>query len=166
METKRKLRIGWFSFSCCEDSTVIFTELLNDHYKEWLKVLDIRHAKVLQSKNVLDELDVAFVEGAIASPEQEAKLLEIRSKSKKLVAIGACAVSGNFSTQRNEFPEEVQEQIHFLLEKFHYGKKAKKLDEIVTVDEIVVGCPMNEEKFLAVVNKMLVEFEIVPVKQS
>jgi coenzyme F420-reducing hydrogenase gamma subunit len=157
---KRKLRIGWFSFSCCEDSTVIFTELLNDHYEEWMKVLDIRHAKILQSKNVLDELDVAFVEGAIASPEQEAKLLEIRSKSKKLVAIGACAVMGNMSTQRNDFPPEVQEQIQFLLDRFHYGEKAKKLDEIVVVDEVVMGCPMNEQKFLAVVTKMLQEFGV------
>ena len=156
----KKLRIGWFSFSCCEDSTVMFTELLNDHYQEWLPLLDIRHAKVLQSKNILDEMDVAFVEGAIASPEQEAKLLEIRSKATKLVAIGSCAVMGNFSTQRNEFPEAVQEEIHFLLEKFHYGKKAKKLDEIVTVDENVTGCPMNEKKFLEVISQALQEFGI------
>lgn len=161
METqKKKLRIGWFSFSCCEDSTVIFTELLNDHYQEWLPLFDIRHAKVLQSKNVLDEMDVAFVEGAIASPEQEEKLLEIRRLAKRVVAIGSCAVAGNFSTQRNEFPEDVQEKIAFLLEKFHYGEKAKKLDEIIVVDEVVMGCPMNEQKFLAVVTKMLQEFGI------
>lgn len=160
MESKKKLRIGWFSFSCCEDSTVMFTEFLNDHYEEWLKVLDIRHAKVLQSKNVLDELDVAFVEGAIASPEQEAKLLEIRSKSKKLVAIGACAVMGNMSTQRNDFPPAVQAQIQFLLDRFHYGETAKKLDELVTVDEVVMGCPMSEQKFLEVLNKMLQEFGV------
>lgn len=138
----------------------MFAEYLNDHYEEWLRVLDIRYAKVLQSKNVLDELDVAFVEGAIASPEQEAKLREIRSKSKKLVAIGACAVMGNMSTQRNDFPPEVQEQIQFLLDRFHYGETAKKLDELVTVDEVVMGCPMNEQKFIEVLNKMLREFGI------
>lgn len=139
----------------------MFVEILNDHYREWLQVLDIRYAKILQSKNVLDELDVAFVEGAIASPEQEAKLLEIRSKSAKVVAIGACAIMGNMSTQRNDFPPEVQKEIQFLLDRFHYGETAKKLDEIITIDEVVMGCPMNEEKFLAVVNKMLVEFNIV-----
>lgn len=144
----------------------MFTELLNDHYKEWLPLLDIRHARVLQSKNVLDELDVAFVEGAIAAPDHEEKLKEIRAKSKKLVAIGSCAVAGNFSTQRNEFPEEVQDKIHFLLEKFHYGKRAKRLDEIVAVDEAVAGCPMDTNRFLAVLTKMLEEFNVVPTKQS
>lgn len=157
----KKLRIGWFSFSCCEDSTVMFTELLNDHYQEWLPLLDIRHAKVLQSKNVLDELDVAFVEGAIAAPDQEKKLLEIRSKSKKLVAIGACANIGMPSCQRNQFPEEVREEIGFLLEKFHYGERSKKLDEIVVVDERVNGCPMNTDVFITTLNKLLKEFDII-----
>jgi predicted thioredoxin/glutaredoxin len=62
---EKKLRIGIFSFTCCEDSTILFTELMNKHYETWRKVLDIRHARVLQSHNVMDEMDVAFVEGAI-----------------------------------------------------------------------------------------------------
>lgn len=158
----KKLRIGWFSFSCCEDSTVMFTEILNDHYKEWLPLLDVRHARVLQTKNVLDELDVAFVEGAIAAPEHEEKLKEIRAKSKKLVAIGACATIGNPSCQRNEFPEEVRDQIQFLLDRFHYGERAKKLDEIVTVDASVPGCPMDMNRFVEVLTNTLKEFEIIP----
>ncbi len=162
----KKLRIGWFSFSCCEDSTVMFTEILNDHYQEWLPLLDIRYAKVLKSKNVMDEMDVAFVEGAIAAPDQEEKLLEIRRLAKKVVAIGSCAVAGNFSTQRNEFPEEVEKKISFLLEKFHYGKKAKRLDEIITVDAAVNGCPMQEAAFVKVVNDALVEFGIVPALEK
>lgn len=162
----KKLRIGWFSFSCCEDSTVMFTEILNDHYQEWLPLLDIRYAKVLKSKNVMDEMDVAFVEGAIAAPDQEEKLLEIRRLAKKLVAIGSCAVAGNFSTQRNGFPEEVEQKIAFLLEKFHYGEKAKKLDEIVKVDASVPGCPMQEAAFVTVINDALAEFGVIPAKQS
>lgn len=157
----KKLKIGWFSFSCCEDSTVIFTELLNDHWQEWVPLLDIRHAKVLQTNNVLDELDVAFVEGAIASKSKEKEVKEIRAKSKKVVAIGACAVTGMPSAQRNEFPEELRGQIDFLLKKFNYGSKVKKLSDVITVDENVPGCPMNENKFLQVINKMLKEFDII-----
>lgn len=160
--TNKKLRIGWFTFTCCEDSTVIFTEIMNDHFELWRKVLDIRHARVLQTNNVLDELDVAFVEGAINSEEQEAKLKEIRAKSKKLVAIGACACTGMPSAQRNAFPPELKDKIQFLLDRFNQGEKVKKLDEVVTIDERVQGCPMTEAAFLAVVDKMLKEFGILP----
>lgn len=159
--TGKKLRIGWFSFSCCEDSTIIFTELLNDHYDTWRQALDIRHARVLQTNNVLDELDVAFIEGALASAEHEEKVKEIRAKSKKVVAIGACAVTGMPSSQRNTFTPEQTAQVQFLLDKFPFADKAKKLDEVIAVDEHIPGCPMMEASFLAALDKLLHEFDIV-----
>ena len=159
--TGKKLRIGWFSFSCCEDSTIVFTELLNDHYEIWRQALDIRHARVLQTHNVLDELDVAFIEGALASPDHETKVKEIREKSTKVVAIGACACIGMPSTQRNNFTDDQKEKIAFLIEKFPFADKAKKLDEVIVVDECIQGCPMIESSFLAALDKLLHEFDIV-----
>lgn len=157
----KKLRIGWFTFSCCEDSTIIFTELLNDHWQEWKKLLDIRHARVLQSHNVLDELDVAFVEGALSSDEHIRYLKEIRSKSAKLVAVGACAVMGLPSAQRNQFDAKKMAEIQPLLDKFAYLPQVKKLADVVTVDYTVPGCPMDEKKFLEVLNVALKEFKIM-----
>ena len=99
----KKIKIGWFTFSCCEDNTIVMTEIMNDHWQEWKKLFDFRHVRVLKSNNVLDDLDIAFIEGAIASDEHAARLKEIRVKSKKLVAIGACAVVGMPAAQRNYF---------------------------------------------------------------
>lgn len=164
MSDQKKLRIGWFTFTCCEDSTVIFTEIMNDHFEEWRKVLDIRHARVLQSKNTLDQMDVAFVEGAIESEKDEEKLREIRGLATKLVAIGSCAVTGMPSAQRNAFPPEVKEKIAFLLERFKFADKVKRLDEIVTVDAVVPGCPMTEAGFMKVLGDALEKFEVVPKK--
>lgn len=157
----KKLRIGWFSFTCCEDSTIMMTELLNDHFFEWKGLLDIRHAKVLKTKNVLDELDVAFVEGAISSQNQVERLKKIRKLSKKLVAIGSCAVTGFPSAQRNLFDEKTRAEIQPILERFKYTERVLKLDEVVPVDALVPGCPMETDKFLEVLNQMLSEFGIV-----
>lgn len=157
----KKLKIGWFSFSCCEDSTIIFTELMNEHWEEWIKLIEFRHIKILQTHNRLDNLDVAFIEGAVASAEHEQKVKAIRKNAVKVVAVGACACTGMPSAQRNSFPEELQKKIDFLLERFNYGEKVKKLSEVITVDESLPGCPMNEEQFLAVLNKLLKEFEII-----
>jgi hypothetical protein len=38
----KRLVVGWFSFTCCEDSTILFTELLNDHFDDWKKVIEFR----------------------------------------------------------------------------------------------------------------------------
>lgn len=159
--TGKKLRIGWFSFSCCEDSTIVFTELMNDNWQIWKKVLDVRHARVLQTKNTLDEMDVAFIEGALASEEHIAMVKKIRGLAKKVVAIGACAVDGLPSAQRNDFDEERMKEIQPILNQFNYMKKVKKLSEVITVDVNIGGCPMNEKTFLDALNGLLKEFDIV-----
>ena len=158
-DVSKKIRVGWFSFSCCEDSTIVFTELLNDHWKEWKDLFEFRHARVLRSKNVLVELDIAFVEGAVASESQAEKVKEIRAKSKKLVAIGACAVTGMPAGQRNFFDAPVKEEIKELVDKFQQAPKVMKLSEIVKVDAEVGGCPMDPNKFLEAVGALVKEFQ-------
>ena len=135
------------------------TEIMNDHWEEWKKLLDFRHARVLKSKNVLDELDIAFVEGAIASEEQEQQLREIRKKTKKLVAVGACAVVGMPAAQRNYFNEEQKREIEFLVARFAALPKVLKVADVVTVDAQVPGCPMDPDNFLKVLGEVLGEFQ-------
>lgn len=159
-QASKKLKIGWFSFSCCEDSTIVFTELLNDHFEDWSKVIEFQHVRVLKSNNKLEGLDVAFVEGAIASKEHEYKVKEIRKNCKKLIAIGSCAINGMPSAQRNEFNKEQMKEVEFLIKKFHQAKKVKKLEEVVKVDGKVPGCPMNEQTFLTTIDNLLKEFGI------
>lgn len=158
--TGKKLKVGWFTFSCCEDSTILMTELMNEHWQEWKQLLDIRHARVLQSHNVLDELDVAFVEGALASPEHVAKLKAIRAVAKKLVAIGACAVMGLPSAQRDQFDPARLAEIEPIMARFAYMPHVKRLSDVVTVDAEVPGCPMDEKRFLQVLNDALHEFGV------
>ncbi len=158
----KKLKIGWFSFSCCEDSTIVFTELLNDHFSKWREVLEFRHARVLQNKNVLEDIDVAFVEGAIGSTEEEEMVKKIRATAKRVVAIGSCAVTGLPSGQRNQFDEDTQASIQYLLDRFGQSKTVKSVKEIIAIDAQVPGCPMGEKKFLEVVDQYLKEFTILP----
>ena len=152
-----KIKVGWFSFSCCEDSTIVFTELMNDHWQEWKQLFDFRHARVLKSKNILDELDIAFIEGAVASEEQVKTIKEIRSKSKKVVAIGACAVQGLPSGQRNTFTPAQLQEIEFLIARFGALPKVLKVADVVKVDAQVPGCPMDPKIFLAKVEALVSE---------
>lgn len=152
-----KKRIGWFSFTCCEDSTIIFTELLNTHYKEWMQKIDFVHARILRRDEYpeIQPMDVAFIEGAILSDGQEEKLKKIREKTKILVAIGSCAVTGAPSNQRNFFSAENNAEIKSILETFKYKEKVLKVSDVVIVDDVVPGCPMNEQIFLQIFDKYI-----------
>ena len=153
--------VGWFSFTCCEDSTILFTELLNDHLDEWKKVVEFRHVKALKTKNVLKDLDVAFVEGAISSDSQAEEVKKIRENSKYVVAIGSCACTGMPSASRNAFtPTDITERIDWYMKNFDYSQKVRKLDEVIKVDDMVPGCPMNVQTFMEILTKYLKVFNL------
>lgn len=159
---KKKLVIGWFSFTCCEDSTILLTELMNDHLDEWKKVIEFRHVRSLKTNNSLEGLDVAFIEGAISSDSQAKEVQEIRDHAKYVVAIGSCACTGLPSASRNEFANEaLTERIQWYMSNFDYSQKVRRLDEVIKVDDLVAGCPMIVPTFLQAVDKYLKLFNIV-----
>ena len=162
MATPSKLVIGWFSFTCSEDSTILLTEMLNDHFSEWKKSVEFRFFKALKSHNEIKDLDVAFIEGAISSPKQEKELKNIRDNSKYLIAIGSCACTGQPSAGRNTLvPEEVNFKIAYYLKQFNYSKNVQKVADFVKVDDQVNGCPMDPDKFIEILNKYLKIFKII-----
>jgi len=166
MSEQKKLKIGWFSFTCCEDSTIMFTEMLNDHFLAWRKILDFRHANVLKSKNELSDIDVAFVEGAICTERDQEKLKKIRKESKYIVAIGACAVTGLPTGHRNNFSDEMKEEISPYLKQFQQADRVYALHELIEVDDKVPGCPMIETEFVKTMDKYLHEFGVIPEDDS
>ncbi|MBW2970453.1 hypothetical protein KY309_02240 [Candidatus Woesearchaeota archaeon] len=157
---KKRLRIGWFTFACCEDNTIIMTEVMNDHWQEWSKKIDFVYARILKSKNVLKNLDVAFIEGAIATEKDAKRAKEIRKNSKYVIATGSCAVTGMPSAQRNLFDPETKKEIKPLLIKFKHREKVLALKDVIKVDDNIPGCPMEEKDFLQMLEKYLKKFKV------
>ncbi len=149
-----KLRVGFFSFTSDEGCMMVFLELLNKH-EDWLDKLEITHCKTLRTDDKMRRMDVAFVEGAISSKDEEKELKEIRDNSRYLVAIGSCAAEGSPSNQRNSFDSKTKKEIDFLVKKFKLNEKILPLKSFVAVDEIVAGCPMDEEKFTRLLEKYM-----------
>ena len=162
MNDKNQLVVGWFSFTCCEGCLILLTELLNQNFDNWRKLIEFRHIKALKRNNSLKDLDIAFVEGAISSPKQEEKLKEIRDNCTHLVAIGACATTGRPSATRNDLVEkDLDYKMLWYFEKFDYADKVKKISEVVKVDAQVPGCPMNAQLFIAAVEKFLKLYKLI-----
>lgn len=156
----RKLRVGIFSFTGDEGCVITLLEVLNYKFFEWKDKIDIVYARTLRSKNDLTNLDVAFVEGAISTPSEEAKLREIRANAKNVVAIGTCAINGLPSAQRNNFPELLKREIEPLVRKLGQFERMKAPTEIIKVEDQVPGCPMLENKFVEVLEKYIKQLEV------
>lgn len=113
-------------------------------------------------------LDVAFVEGAVATQRDLQKLKEIRARSRVLVALGTCAVWGGLPAMRNELPREVLAREVYDKETAHLDTiEARPASDFVGFDVLLPGCPIERSEFLRVVNALLLgtraELPRVPV---
>ena len=143
-----KLKVGFFSFTCCEGCTVVFLEILNQKFDEYMKKMKIENFRQLKTNEEIKSLDLAFVEGAISTESEVKKLKEIRKKSKKLIALGSGACNGYPSNQRNKFDKKKQKQIQTLIKKLHQNKTIEPLNKFVKVDDNIEGCPVSEQDLI------------------
>jgi sulfhydrogenase subunit delta len=149
-----KPRIGVFSLTSCEGCSLAILELED-------QLLDILGAvEVVNFREAMTErdwqIDLAFVDGAVSTPHDLEEVQEMRTHSKVLVAIGACACLGGINTLKNYQPEDDYRA-------YVYGKdaryfptvKAQPISAVVKVDYELPGCPMIKEEFLALVKAVL-----------
>ncbi|MFH1585207.1 MAG: hypothetical protein ABIB79_00385 [archaeon] len=150
-----KKRVGFFSFTCCEGCTIVFIEALNQKYDEWTEKVEFVNFRALKKIAEIQDLDIAFVEGAISTPHEAEKLKEIRKKSKILIALGSGASNGYPSDQRNKFTPAKKKQIAELIETLGQTKTIESLEKYVKVDDKIDGCPVDEKVLIAKVEGLI-----------
>jgi coenzyme F420-reducing hydrogenase gamma subunit len=163
-----KPKVGIFGLTGCAGDQL---QILNceDELVQIAQQLDIVDWVMVKSENDhTGRLDIAFVEGVVATQRDLQALKEIRARSRVLVALGTCAVWGGLPAMRNELPREV-------LAREVYKKGAAFLDTVesrpasdfVPFEVLLPGCPIERHEFLKVVNALLLgtraEFFQVPV---
>jgi len=152
-----KLKVGVYSFTCCEGCVIVLVEALNSKFDEWTEKIDFVDFRALKPYTGVNKTDIAFVEGAISTNSEIKKLKEIRSKTKKLVALGSGAATGYPSDQRNNFSAKKLKEISVDLKKFKQIDKISPIKRFVKVDDEISGCPINRKMVMAKINKYLGE---------
>lgn len=141
---------------------------IDERILELARLADIVKSPVVDGKE-LPEVDVALVEGAVASDEHLHEILHIRRMAKTLVAFGDCAVTTNVTGMRNFFPlKDVLETSYVkaptndragrmpddpVLMRLH--ERAHPLHEVVRVDYSIRGCPPDADTIFHVLFELL-----------
>ena len=152
-----KPRVGIFSMSSCEGCLVQVLNL-EDKILDIVGSVELVDCRLLGVKKSYDELDIAVVEGAVMSDEEERELREIREKSKILVALGDCACYGG----RFLFKDFKFEGAPVDLPRGIKSFRADPLDKYVKVDYYVYGCPIDGSDFLRLFKELLMGKEYRP----
>jgi coenzyme F420-reducing hydrogenase gamma subunit len=130
-------------------------EVFNKKLLGWLEKMEIVHFMSVSDKREFKDLDIALVEGTISSERDKREVEEIRKQSKILIAMGNCAITALPSGQRNNFDAEKKMEIQNDLDTYDFLPKCLALDEVVKVDDEIIGCPIDEKKFVEVFEKYL-----------
>ena len=113
-------------------------------------------------------LDIAFVEGVVATELDLERLKTIRARTNFLVAIGTCAVWGGLPAMRNDIPREALErEVYGVDRSFLDSVEALPATHFVPFEFLLPGCPIERAEFLALVRAVLAgttpELPAVPV---
>jgi NAD-reducing hydrogenase small subunit len=129
-------------------------------------VIELVYSPVVDAKEFPENVDLTLVEGAIASDEDIEKMKLVRSRTKLLVALGDCAVTGNVPALRNNFLlEDVLQRGYVDNATANPGApnhevpkleaKVIPLHELVHVDLFVPGCPPSADLIFFVLSEVL-----------
>ncbi len=136
-------------------------------------LVDIVCSPVVDPKVFPKGVDLTLVEGAVSSHEDVEKAHIIRERSKFVISLGDCAVTGNVPAMRNayeveelfrrayvenatwpETPESRAASLPVLYVPKH-ERIARPLHEIIKVDLFVPGCPPPADAIWFVLTELL-----------
>ena len=115
------------------------------------------------------EADITLVEGAVANEEHLAHIQEVRRKTKILVSLGDCAITGNVTALRNMFGlEDVLSRAYLETSAVVNGvpgggngvvprllQRVQAVHEIVAVDYFLTGCPPSADTIYGFISALL-----------
>ncbi|MCL2459288.1 MAG: NADP oxidoreductase [Desulfobulbus sp.] len=124
------------------------------------------YSPLVDAKHFPERVDVVCIEGAVSTDEDEALLRLVRQRSKVLIAMGDCAVTGNVPAMRNPWGAEtmlkaVYQESRALapqipvetLPRLH--DQALPLHHFVPVDLFIPGCPPAADTLFAALGALL-----------
>jgi NAD-reducing hydrogenase small subunit len=130
------------------------------------KRVEVVYGPLVDAQEFPKAVDVALIEGAISSQEDLERVRTIRQRSKLVVALGDCAVTGNVPAMRNQIvPRKLLERIYIEGVQETPGiptegvpallRHAIPVHEVVKVDLHVPGCPPPAAAIAFVLGELL-----------
>jgi NAD-reducing hydrogenase small subunit len=127
---------------------------------------ELVYSPLVDYKQFPAHVDIVLIEGSVSSDEDEHKIHYVRARTRVLVSLGDCAVTGNVPAMRNPIP------VPELLDSVFKGNgvfqgqvpttclptllsRVRPVHEVVNVDVFVPGCPPSADTIFTVISELL-----------
>jgi sulfhydrogenase subunit delta len=152
--TRPKLAV--WKFASCDGCQLSILDC-EDDLLEIAGAVEIAHFLEASSRIEEGPYDVSLVEGSITTEHDAERIREIRARSDKLIAIGACATAGGIQALRN-YAEigELTRTVYAHPEYISTLATSTAISDHVEVDLELHGCPVSKEQLLEVISAFLI----------
>ncbi|HHQ14728.1 MAG TPA: oxidoreductase, partial [Chromatiales bacterium] len=148
-----------FKFASCDGCQLSLLDLEDEFLTLAGEITIANFAEA--SRAVLDgPYDLTLVEGSVTTPEDLKRITEIRSQSRFLATIGACATAGGIQSLRNF--ADINEYTRIVYAHPDYIStldRSTPIADHVDVDFELRGCPVDKYQLLEVVSAFLADRE-------
>jgi sulfhydrogenase subunit delta len=155
MAARRKPKLAVWKFASCDGCQLSLLDC-EDELLAVAGALEIAHFPEASRTLLKGPYDLSLVEGSITTPHDAERIHQIRSVSKYLVTIGACATAGGIQALRNF--KDVKELIGIVYATPAYISTLDRSTPIaahVFVDFELRGCPINKRQLIEVISAFL-----------
>lgn len=149
-------RLGVFKLASCDGCQLTLLDM-EDELLDIAQAVDIvNFAEMTRASDPTGPFDLVLVEGSISTPEQLEEIRDIRSRTKTLVAIGACATAGGLQALRNfadhaEFVRAVYARPDYV----ESLRTSTPISDHVRVDYELRGCPVDKKQLRELISARL-----------
>ena len=106
MADKSKVRVATIWLSGCSGCHMSFLDQ-DEALIDMANQIQLVYSPIVDVKVFPENVDVTLVEGAVANEDQQELLKFARERTKILISMGDCAVTGNVTGLRNAFNDNV-----------------------------------------------------------
>ena len=129
-------------------------------------LIELVYSPLVDRKDFPEDVDLTLVEGSVSSEEDLHKIKLVRSRTKILVSLGDCAVTGNVPSMRNPFGVQAVMQRAYLESGLVHpavpSQIVPRMLPVVTpvhanvkVDFYIPGCPPSADTIFYVVSELV-----------
>ena len=155
MNRSTKPRLAVWKFASCDGCQLSLLDC-EDELLSVAESLEICYFREASKTTVEGQYDLSLVEGSITTPQDLERIQEVRSASKYLVTIGACATAGGIQALRNfKDIKEFTSIVYAMPEYIDTLATSTPIAAHVPVDFELRGCPINKRQLIEVISAFL-----------
>lgn len=161
-----KVRVATIWLDGCSGCHMSFLDI-DERLADLAPLIDLVYGPLVDIKEFPENVDVTLIEGSVSTKEDWEKVVTIRERTKTLVSLGDCAVTGNVPSMRNPFkladvmdraynenvdccPQTPKDDVLPQL-----LTRVRPVHEVVPVDLFIQGCPPPADAIYFALSELL-----------